>query len=58
MQTVQPHVVFLELCKNRLGILELSEERVLEESKDVSFHKLQQSIKKVLQFTLNFLFFV
>ncbi|XP_067936281.1 traB domain-containing protein-like [Watersipora subatra] len=46
MQTVQPHVVFLELCKNRLGILELSEERVLEESKDVSFHKLQQSIKK------------
>ena len=40
-------MVFLELCRSRLGILELSEEKILAEAKDVGFQKLQQAIQRV-----------
>lgn len=47
MQMIQPHIVFIELCKHRLGILQLDEERLLEESKNINYQKFQQSVQKV-----------
>ena len=51
IQKIQPHIVFLELCTNRLGILQLDDEqrqRLLEESKNINFQKPQQSVQKVI----------
>ena len=48
MQRIQPHIVFIELFKNRLGILQLDEQRLLEESKSINFQKFQQSVQKVI----------
>ena len=38
----------VELCKGRLSILQLDEETLLEEAKDLNIEKLRISIKQVL----------
>ena len=47
IQAVQPDVVMVELCKGRLSILQLDEETLLEEAKDLNMEKLRISIKQV-----------
>ncbi|XP_033646610.1 traB domain-containing protein-like isoform X1 [Asterias rubens] len=46
IQAVQPDVVMVELCKGRLSILQLDEETLLEEAKDLNIEKLRISIKQ------------
>lgn len=45
IQTVQPHVVVLELCAARTSILSLDEATVLEEAKNIDFDKIMTTIK-------------
>ncbi|XP_038061330.1 traB domain-containing protein-like [Patiria miniata] len=46
IQAVQPDIVMVELCKGRLSILQLDEETLLEEAKDLNMEKLRVSIKQ------------
>lgn len=46
IQTVQPHVVILELCDARIGIIALDEETLLREAANVSFESIMSTIKK------------
>ncbi|XP_022095909.1 traB domain-containing protein-like [Acanthaster planci] len=43
---VQPDIVMVELCKGRLSILQLDEETLLEEAKELNMEKLRVSIKQ------------
>ncbi|PIK47482.1 putative traB domain-containing protein [Apostichopus japonicus] len=47
IQSVQPDVVVLELCKSRLSILSLDEETLLREAQNLNTAKLRQSIQQV-----------
>ncbi|XP_076448471.1 traB domain-containing protein-like isoform X2 [Babylonia areolata] len=46
VQAVQPDVVMLELCKSRINILELDEEMLLEEAKNINLEKFRLAIKQ------------
>ncbi|PIK45996.1 putative traB domain-containing protein [Apostichopus japonicus] len=46
IQSVQPDVVVLELCKSRLSILSLDEETLLREAQNLNTAKLRQSIQQ------------
>ena len=46
IQTVQPDIVVLELCKERTNILHLDEETVLEEAKNLTMDKMMLAIKQ------------
>ena len=45
---MQPDVVMVELCKSRINILELDEEMLLEEAKNINLEKFRFAIKQVL----------
>ena len=47
IQAVQPDVVMVELCNGRISILQLDEEKLLEEAKNISMDKMILSIKQV-----------
>ena len=47
IQAVQPDIVMVELCKGRLSILQLDEQTLLEEAKELNMEKLRVSIKQV-----------
>ena len=46
IQTVQPDIVVLELCKDRTNILHLDEETVLEEAKNLTMDKMLLAIRQ------------
>merc|ERR1712226_922379 len=46
IQTVQPDIVVLELCKERTNILHLDEETVLEEAKNLTMDKMILAIRQ------------
>ncbi|XP_071961496.1 traB domain-containing protein-like [Antedon mediterranea] len=46
IQAVQPDIVMVELCKSRLSIMQLDEETLLEEAKNINMEKLRLSIKQ------------
>ena len=46
IQTVQPDIVVLELCKDRTNILHLDEETVLEEAKNLTMDKMILAIRQ------------
>lgn len=48
IRAVQPDVVMVELCKSRINILELDEEMLLEEAKNINLEKFRFAIKQVL----------
>ncbi|XP_011495623.1 PREDICTED: traB domain-containing protein-like [Ceratosolen solmsi marchali] len=59
IQAVQPHIITVELCMDRIDILKLDEERVLREAKNLSFNDIIYIIKengmnKGLLFILSF----
>ena len=40
IQAVQPNIVMVELCKDRVHILHLDEEAILKEAKELNFSEL------------------
>ena len=46
IQTVQPDIVVLELCKDRTNILHLDEETVLQEAKNLTMDKMLLAIRQ------------
>lgn len=47
IQKVKPNRVVLELCQARSGILNLDEETIIRDAKDMNFSKLRKLIKEV-----------
>ncbi|RLU16515.1 hypothetical protein DMN91_010583 [Ooceraea biroi] len=46
IQAVQPHVVAVELCKARVGILQLDEEALFSYTKDISYKTIMDTVKR------------
>ncbi|XP_032676585.1 traB domain-containing protein isoform X2 [Odontomachus brunneus] len=46
IQAVQPHIVVVELCRDRVGILQLDEEAMFHYSKDIGFQCILDILKK------------
>ncbi|CAH1265649.1 TRABD [Branchiostoma lanceolatum] len=46
IETVQPDVVLVELCKSRVNILQLDEKTLLEEAKNINIGKVKAAIKQ------------
>ncbi|XP_019701255.2 traB domain-containing protein isoform X2 [Harpegnathos saltator] len=46
IQAVQPHIVVVELCKARVGILQLDEEAIFRCAKDLSYQCIMDILKK------------
>ncbi|KAL7305342.1 hypothetical protein TKK_0002470 [Trichogramma kaykai] len=46
IQAVRPHVVMVELCLDRIHVLQLDEETILEEAKNLDYSKAMDVIKK------------
>ncbi|XP_014209792.1 traB domain-containing protein [Copidosoma floridanum] len=46
IQAVQPHIVMVELCKDRIHVLQLDEKTILEESKNLKMNKILNVIKQ------------
>ncbi|XP_033105618.1 traB domain-containing protein-like [Anneissia japonica] len=46
IEAVQPDLVMVELCKSRLSIMQLDEETLLEEAKNINMDKLRLSIRQ------------
>ncbi|XP_046386361.1 traB domain-containing protein isoform X2 [Ischnura elegans] len=46
IRAVQPHVVLVELCKARVNILQLDEQTILEEAKNINFEKIKSTIQQ------------
>lgn len=46
IEATQPDVVMVELCNSRLNILQLDEERLLEEAKDINLEKIRLAVKQ------------
>ncbi|XP_032454636.1 traB domain-containing protein isoform X2 [Nasonia vitripennis] len=46
IQAVQPHIVMVELCLDRVHVLQLDEETILEEAKNINFSKIRDTIKE------------
>ncbi|XP_078678473.1 traB domain-containing protein-like isoform X2 [Branchiostoma floridae x Branchiostoma belcheri] len=46
IETVQPDVVLVELCKSRVNILQLDEKTLLEEAKNINMGKVKAAIKQ------------
>ncbi|KAJ8668158.1 hypothetical protein QAD02_009821 [Eretmocerus hayati] len=46
IQAVQPHIIMVELCLDRIHVLQLDEETILEEAKNLSFSKITSTIKE------------
>lgn len=47
IRQTQPDVVMVELCSGRVSILQLDEEKLLEEAKNINFEKIRLVIKQV-----------
>ena len=47
IQLTQPDVVVVELCSSRVGILQLNEEKLLEEAKNINFEKFRSLVRQV-----------
>ena len=47
IQATQPDVVSVELCMDRIKILQLDEDTVLREAKDMNFQKVKANIAQV-----------
>ena len=47
IHNTQPDVVMVELCSSRINILQLDEETLLEEAKNINMEKIRLSIKQV-----------
>ena len=43
----QPDVVMVELCNSRLNILQLDEEKLLQEAQDINLDKIRLAVKQV-----------
>ncbi|EFN66316.1 TraB domain-containing protein [Camponotus floridanus] len=46
IQAVRPHIVVVELCRARVGILQLDEEVMFRYAKDIDFRVMMDTIKK------------
>ncbi|CAE1328771.1 TraB domain-containing protein [Acanthosepion pharaonis] len=46
IQGVKPNIVMVELCNSRVNILQLDEETLLEEAKNINLEKIKLSIKQ------------
>ncbi|XP_011495625.1 PREDICTED: traB domain-containing protein-like [Ceratosolen solmsi marchali] len=46
IQAVQPHIVMVELCRDRIHILELDEDALLKEAKSLDFNKIMYTLKE------------
>lgn len=46
IRATQPDIVMVELCKSRVNILELNEEMLLEEAKNINLQKVRLAIKQ------------
>ncbi|XP_070157868.1 traB domain-containing protein isoform X3 [Polyergus mexicanus] len=46
IQAVQPHIVVVELCRARVGILQLDEEAMFRYAKNIDFKTIMDTIKK------------
>ncbi|KAK2145932.1 hypothetical protein LSH36_646g01023 [Paralvinella palmiformis] len=46
IQLTQPDVVVVELCSSRVGILQLNEEKLLEEAKNINFEKFRSLVRQ------------
>ncbi|XP_014483603.1 PREDICTED: traB domain-containing protein isoform X2 [Dinoponera quadriceps] len=46
IQAVQPHIIVVELCKARVGILQLDEEAMFRYAKDISYQCIMDILKK------------
>lgn len=46
IQMVQPHIVMVELCTSRINILQLDEQTLLEEAKNINMEKISNTIKQ------------
>ncbi|KAL6431012.1 hypothetical protein ACFW04_007043 [Cataglyphis niger] len=46
IQAVQPHIVVVELCRSRVGILQLDEETMFRYAKNIDFKTIMDTIKK------------
>ncbi|KYM94944.1 PREDICTED: traB domain-containing protein [Cyphomyrmex costatus] len=46
IQAVQPHIVAVELCKARIGILKLDEEVLFDYAKNIDYKTIMDTIKK------------
>ena len=47
IHNTQPDIVMVELCSSRINILQLDEETLLEEAKNINMEKIRLSIKQV-----------
>lgn len=47
IQATQPDIVSVELCMDRIKILQLDEDTVLREAKDMNFQKVKANIAQV-----------
>lgn len=41
MQAVKPHIVVVELCADRANVMQMDEETIMKEARDISFEKLK-----------------
>lgn len=46
IQTVQPDIVIVELCRSRINILKLDEKTLLEEAKNINYDKIKNTIQQ------------
>lgn len=46
IELTQPDVVVVELCSSRVGILQLNEEKLLEEAKNINFEKFRSLVRQ------------
>ncbi|XP_077284506.1 traB domain-containing protein [Arctopsyche grandis] len=46
IQKVQPHIVMVELCPQRVNILQLDENTILEEAKNINFEKIRGIVQQ------------
>lgn len=37
MQAVKPHIVVVELCADRANVMQMDEETIMKEARDISF---------------------
>lgn len=47
ISATQPDVVMVELCNSRVNILQLDEETLLEEARNINMDKIKTAIKQV-----------
>ncbi|XP_046668172.1 traB domain-containing protein isoform X2 [Homalodisca vitripennis] len=46
IRNVRPHIVMVELCRNRASILQMDEETIEREAKNITFEKIMATIKE------------